>query len=192
MLNESLDKLKRSSIMSAILMMTLGAVIMICPEAYIASLTLMFGYALIVVALVMMLNFLSSRKSLMDYFKFSGALALGLAGLCGLVFRTDIMRLLAWMAGFLLVVDGIRSAFNSLTFCRRSQRKGWWFLTILSAMMIAAGVIVFINPWWDTPNKLMKVIGCAVFFSSIVSGIRLIWSWPLRGNAEGGTENGEA
>ena len=38
------------------------------------ELTLAAGYTLLVVALVMMLNFFSSDKSLMDYIKFFGAL----------------------------------------------------------------------------------------------------------------------
>ena len=63
-------------------------------------------------------------------------------------------------------------------------------LTILSLLLIAAGVILFINPWWNTTDSLMKVIGCAIFFSSVVSAIRLFWMWPLK-NEKGGNEDGE-
>lgn len=56
MLFESLDKLKRNAIMSSILLIALGAIIMICPNKYIGSLTLVLGYALIVIAIVMLLN----------------------------------------------------------------------------------------------------------------------------------------
>ncbi|MCR4645658.1 MAG: hypothetical protein K5695_09660 [Oscillospiraceae bacterium] len=70
MLFESLDKLKRNSIMSAILLMTLGAIILICPQAYVGMLALVAGYTLVVVSIVMILNFLSGNKSLMEYMKF--------------------------------------------------------------------------------------------------------------------------
>ena len=190
MLFESLDKLKRNSIMSAILLVALGAVMMICPKEYIGSLTLMFGYTLVVVAIVMILNFFSGKKSLMEYLKFAGALVLLIVGLCVLVFRSDIMRVLAWLFGFLLILDGVRTMIHSFTYSRRSKRKAWWVLTILSLLLIASGVILFVNRWWDTPEMLMKVIGCAIFFSSIVSAVRLFWTWPLK-NEKGGNEDGE-
>jgi uncharacterized membrane protein HdeD (DUF308 family) len=190
MLFDSLDKLKRNSIMSAILLVFLGAVIIICPRAYIPSLTLVFGYALVVISIVLMLRFMSSKKSLMEYIKFSGALILGIVGLAVLVYRSDIMRVLAWLFAFLLVLDGGRTMFHSFTYARRSQRKGWWVLTILSVLLIATGIVLFLNPWWNTPVMLMKAIGCAVFFSAIVSGVRLIWTWPLR-NSKGGNDDGK-
>ena len=190
MLFDSLDKLKRNSIMSSILLVFLGAVIMLCPTDYIPWLTLLFGYTLIVIAIVLSLNFISSKKSLMEYIKFLGALVLGLVGVAVLVFKNDLMAVLAWLFGFLLVVDGARTMIHSFTYARRSKRQGWWVLTILSVLLIAAGVILFVNPFWNTPDMLMKVIGCTVFFSAIVSGIRLIWTWPVR-NSKGGNEDGE-
>ena len=112
MLFDSLDKLKRNSIMSAILLIALGAIIIICPAAYIGSLTLVFGYTLVIVSIVMILNFFSEKKSLMEYLKFSGALILGIVGLCSLFFRNDVMSVLAWLFGFLLILDGARTAFQ--------------------------------------------------------------------------------
>ena len=190
MLFESLDKLKRNSIMSAILLVFLGAVIMVCPQAYIPSLMLAFGYTLVVTAIVMTLNFLSGNKSLMDYLKFTGALIIGVVGIAALVYRSDILRVLAWLFGFLLVLDGGRTLFHSLTYARRSQRQGWWVLTILSVLLILTGILIFVNPWWNSTEMLMKIIGCAVFFSAIVSGVRLIWTWPVRKTKEG-NEDGE-
>ena len=190
MLFDSLDKIKRNSILSAILLTTLGAVILICPEGHIPLLTLALGYTLLVVALVMMLNFFSSKKSLMDYIKFTGSLAILIGGICVLVFRDDILRVLAWLFGLLLVLDGGRTLFHSFMYAHRSKRRGWWILAILSVLLIAAGVILLVNPWWDTPSMLMKVIGCAVLFAAVVSSIRLYWTWPLR-NAKGGDEDGK-
>lgn len=104
MLFESLDKLKRNSIMSSILLIFLGAIIIICPNQYIASLTLVFGYALVVISIIMLLNYFSSNKALMDYIKFAGGMILGLVGICVLAFRGDIMRVLAGLFGFLLIL----------------------------------------------------------------------------------------
>ena len=193
MLFESLDKLKRNSIMSAILLIALGAVMIVCPKEYIGSLTLVFGYALVIIGIVMILKFFSGNKSLVEYLKFAGALVLGIVGVCVVVFRDDIQSVLAWLFGFLLVLDGGRTLIHSFTYARRSKRKGWWILSILSLLLVAVGVLLFLNNlkhWWTTPEVLAKVIGCAIFFSSIVSALRLIWTWPIK-NGKGGSEDGE-
>lgn len=188
MLFESLDKIRRNSIMSAILLAALGTIILICPKTYVGSLILVFGYTLVVVSLVMMLNFFSSTKSLMEYIKFVGGLILGIVGLCVLLYKDDIMSVLAWLFGLLLVLDGARTMFHSFTYARRSEREGWWVLAVLSGILMVAGIALFVNPWWDTPEKLTSVIGGTVLFSSLVSAIRLIWTWPLR-KTRGGNQD---
>ena len=188
MLFDSLDKIKRNAIFSVILLVALGTVILICPVEFIPTMILGFGYTLTIVALVMMLDFFSSKKSLMDYLKFIGALVLCIVGISALVFRDDTMNVLAWLFGFLLIVDGLRTLINSFTYARRSRRKAWWILTILSVFMMISGVMLFLNPWFGTPYSLIKVIGASVLFSSIVSGLRLFWTWPVR-KEKGGNDN---
>lgn len=188
MLFESLDKIKRNAIFSAILLIALGAVILICPTEYIPTLILGCGYSLAVIAVVMILEFFSGNKSLMAYLRFIGALLLGFVGIGVLLFRDNVMHVLAWLFGFLIILDGLRTLFHSITFARRSQRRAWWILTILSVSMMLAGVILFLNPWFGTPESLMKVIGGTVLFSAIVSALRLIWTWPVK-KEKGGDSN---
>ena len=188
MLFDSLDKIKRNAIFSAILLAALGIIILICPKEYIPTLILGCGYTLAVVAIVMILDFFSSNKSLMDYLKFIGAMLLAFAGIAVLLFRDDIMNVLAWLFGFLLILDGLRTLIHSFTFARHSRRKAWWVLTILSAFMMVGGVMLFINPWFATPDSLMKVIGAVVLFSALVSSLRLIWTWPVK-KERGSSEN---
>lgn len=186
MLFESLDKIKRNAILSAILLVAVGAVILICPAVYIPTFILGCGYLLAIVAIVMVLDFLSGKKSLMDYIKFVIALLLAFAGIGTLIFRDNIMRDLAWLFGFLMILDGLRTFIHSMTFARRSNRKGWWVLSVLSALMMVAGIMLFVNPWFKTTESLMKVIGGTVMFSAIMSGLRLIWTWPVRKETEEG------
>ena len=190
MLFDSLDKLKRNSIISAILLITLGVVILLCPPMYITTLVVICGYSLVVIGIVMMLDFFSGKKSFMEYIKLVCALVLLIIGLAVLVFKSNIMLVLAELFGFLIVLDGARTMFHSFTYVRRSKRKSWWVLTILSALLIFAGIVLFINPWCNTLDRLMKVIGCAVLFSAAVSTVRLFWTWPLR-NSKGGNDDGE-
>ena len=190
MLFESLDKIKRNSIFSAIILMALGAVMMLCPESYIESFTLGAGYLLVIISIVMMLDFFVSKKALVDYAMFVVGLILLILGGCVLVFNEDIMIVLARLFGILLVFDGARTIFHAFAYARRSQRKGWWVLVILSLLLIIAGIGVFVNPFFHTAAGLVKGIGGTVLFSAIVSALRLIWTWPLR-NTDGGNENEE-
>lgn len=190
MLFDSLDKIKRNAIFTTILLIALGTVILLCPENYISTIVLGLGYVLAMIALVMMMSFFSSKKMLLDYLKFTGALVLLIIGLCVLVFRNNIMRVLAWLFGFLLFLDGLRTLIHSFTYARRSHRKAWWILTILSVLMMVASVMLFLNPWVGDPGSLMKVIGTVVLFAAAISGIRLIFTWPIR-KENGGKEDVE-
>ena len=188
MLFESLDKIKRNSIFSAIILMALGGVMMLCPESFIDSFILGAGYVLIITSIVIMLDFFVSKKSLVDYALFVLGLLILILGGCVLVFNDNIMIVLARLFGVLLVADGARTLFHAFAFARRSQRKGWWVLVILSLLLIIAGVGIFVNPFFHSALGLMKGIGATVLFSAIVSAIRLIWEWPLR-NMNGGDED---
>ena len=184
MLFDSLDKIKTNSIFSAILMTALGVVILILPEEYIPSLIFAAGNALVIIALFLMMDFFSSKKTLIDYLLFILALVMMILGMAVLVFKNDFMVALSRLFGILLVLDGARTCFHAYTYARRSERKGWQILFVLSILMILAGIGLFINPWLNTPYSLMKGIGSAFFFSAIVSALRLIWTWPLRNKAE--------
>ena len=187
MLFESLDKIKRNSIFSAIILMALGVVMFICPEEYINSFILGAGYLLVITAMVIMLDFFVSKKALMDYIMFVVGLIVLILGGCVLVFDENVMNVLARLFGVFLVADGSRTIFHAFAYARRSERKGWWVLVVLSVLLIIAGVGIFCNPIFKTPIGLMKGIGATILFSAFVSAFRLIWTWPLR-NVDGGEE----
>ena len=180
MLFDSLDKIKTNSIFSAILLTALGIVLLMFPEMYIPALILATGNILVIIALVMMMDFFSSKKFLVDYLSFMLALALLIIGMAVLIFKDDFMVVLSRLFGILLILDGARTTFHAFTYARRSERKGWQFLVALSILLILAGIGLFVNPWLNTPYSLLKGIGSAFFFSAIVSALRLIWTWPLR------------
>ncbi|MBQ6442210.1 MAG: DUF308 domain-containing protein [Lachnospiraceae bacterium] len=193
MLFESLDKIRRGTLLSAILLIALGLVILICPVAYIDSLILAFGYGLVIICIVMLLEFFTNKNMLVEYMNLVIALALGIVGLCVLIFRDDVMTTLAWLSSFLLLLHGVLTLRYSLTYARRSGKKSWWVFTLLAILLIACAIILFFNPWWNTPDMLAKVIGIAVFFSAAVSIIRLIWAWPksVTEDTKGGEDRGD-
>ncbi len=180
MLFEGLSKLKRQSIMTAIIQLAIGIVLIICPDRYISTLIDVLGILMLLIASIMILDFISSEKSLMDFVRMTCALALGIAGGIVLILDTNTIYVIAWLFGISLIVYGIYSLFHAMIFARRSGREGWWVMVLLSALLIFLGVIIIIHPYWNTPGALLRIIGCVVVFSAIVSALRLIWIWPIK------------
>ena len=179
MLFQELGKLKRSSIMTSIILMAVGIVMIMCPAKYVNALVSVLGYGMVILAAVWILDFISGRKALINYIYLTGALILELLGIAILVFD-NIVLLIGVVFGLILVGDGVLSIVNTWMYARRAQRKGWWVLILLSILMIMFGLIVLVNPWWREPTKLFDVIGGMLLFSSVVSIVRLIYNWPIK------------
>ena len=191
MLFQTLDKLKRQSLLAAILLMAFGIVLLICPESYLNALIVTVGYVMIIFAIVRILEFITGRKALIHYILFTGALAVAVFGIFILIYSEDLLRALGWLFGFVLVQDGLFTLLNALVFARRSSRRGWWILVVLAAVLFALGVLIILNPWWDTPGLLMKAVGGTLLFSALVSALRLIWVWPFKNEEEGDRDAAE-
>ena len=180
MLFQELGKMKRSWIMTSIIMIAIGVVMIMCPVRYMGMLVSALGYVLLVAATVIILNFLSSKKVLINYIALTGALFVGLLGLFVLVHRRDILQILSLVFGLVLVIEGLSDLYNAFMYARRAGRTAWWVLAVLSALTIIFGLILLINPWWDTPAALKQVIGGMMLFSSVVSIIRVVLTWPFK------------
>lgn len=180
MLFEELGKLKRSSIMTSIIFMAVGIVMIMCPAQYVNALVSVLGYGMVIVAAVWILNFLSSKKCLMNYIVLTGALILALLGIAVLVFD-NVVLYIGIIFGLVQVVSGTINLINAWMYARRAQRKGWGVLVVLSVLVILSGLIVLVNPWWNEPTKLFDVIGGMLLFSSVVSIVRLFLNWPIKG-----------
>ena len=196
MILDALTKLKRQSALTAMLLMGLGVVLLLCPEQYISALIMIAGYIMIIYAMEQALEFLVNNTTVMSYITFILAVVVGLVGLAVLVFHEDVLTVLCWIFGLLLILEGLHSFYYGFTFAKRSGRKGWSILVILAAVLLLfgifliAGVIFFSFVDFATPGFLMKAIGFAVLFSALVSLLRLIWIKPVDKN--GGEENGKA
>ena len=180
MLFQELGKMKRSWIMSSIILISIGVVMILCPARYMGMLVSALGYVLLVEATVMGLGFLSSKKVLVDYAYLTGGIFIGLLGLFVLVQRRDVLPMLGLLFGLILTVQGLSDLFNAFVYARRAGRAAWWLLAVLSLLTIVFGVILLFNPWWDSPVVLKRVIGGMMLFSSVVSIIRVILTWPFR------------
>ena len=183
MLFEELSKIKRSSIMTSIILVAVGIVMILCPPQYVESLVAVLGYGMVIFAGVMILNYITAKKSLINCTKFAAALAMLLLGIAVLVFE-NIVLLIGIVFGLVLVADGLITMVNTWMYARRAKLKGWWLLVLLSLLLIAGGVIILINPWWNEVTKLFDVIGVMLLFSSLVGIVRLIIIWPIKDEEE--------
>ena len=184
MLFEELSKIKRSSIMTSIILAAVGIVMILCPPQYVESLVAVLGYGMVIFAGVMILNYITAKKSLINCIKFGGALAILLLGIAVLVFE-NIVLLIGVVFGLVLVADGLITMVNTCMYARRAKLKGWWLLVLLSLLLIAGGVMILVNPWWNEAVKLFDVIGVMLLFSSLVGIVRLIIIWPIKDEEEG-------
>jgi uncharacterized membrane protein HdeD (DUF308 family) len=180
MLFQELGKVKRTWIMKSIIMIVIGIVMMMCPVSYLGMLVSFVGYLLLVGATVMVLDFMSSKKVLVNYISLTGGLIAGLLGFFVLLQRLEILPMLGLLFGLILILEGISDLLNAFLYARRAGSTAWGVLAFLSAMTILFGLLILFNPWWHSPEGLKQVIGIMLLFSSVVSIVRVVLTWPFK------------
>ena len=179
MLFESLDRIKRNTLMSTVVLMFFGLVLLLLPEAYFPFLSSALGFALAVLFVYTILRFLSREKNLMAYIKLSLGLLSGVFACAFFIFDGLLLAILSWLVGTLPILFGVYGIYHAIAFARRSGRKGWWMLIVLSACLIVFGSFVFWNPWMDSTHAFIQIIGGTLLYSAFVSALSLIWLWPI-------------
>ena len=179
MLFKQLDRLKRDAIMAGIILMLIGMMFLIIPEDYMQYIGTSIGFILLVISAESVFDFIGSGKALIHYIKLTAGLFIGLFGILLFAFDGMFIDILSWLAGTVPVVLGIIGVIHALIFARRSKRKGWWILIILSSFLLAFGTFVFINPFMENTAAAIRVIGGTLLYSAFVSLLSLIWIWPV-------------
>ena len=126
MLFNSLNNLKRSMIMMIICLSFAGLTMFVVPTSYIPALGKILGVFFLVLSILKILDFVSSKKAMINYIGLTLGLLAGLFGI--LLFSIDglFLTLLNWLTGTLPIILGIVGLYHALAFARRSGRKGWW------------------------------------------------------------------
>lgn len=179
MIFQELTKLKRTTVMIAIVLIAIGVLMLICPEEYMTIMIGTLGDVMLIAAVLGILEFISSNRSMIRFVYLTGWIIMGIVGTAVMLFEIDTLYTVGWLFGAVLILGGLSNITIALVYAKRSGRKGWWILILLALLEIACGVIIFINPWWNTASKLFKVVGGMVLFSSFVVILRLIWLWPI-------------
>ena len=188
MLFNSLDKFKRTLVMTIVFLMFTGLTMFVVPVSYVPMLGKALGFGCLVCSILSILGFIDSNRALIHYIRLFIGLLVGLFGL--LLFAVDglFLGLLNWLVGTLPILLGAYGIYHALTYARRSGREGWQILVVLSCLLLLFGTILFWNPWTNDPRKLLYVIGGTLFYSAVVYAVSLLWIWPFRQNDGGETE----
>ncbi len=184
MLFRELDKLKRGAVMASIILMFIGSALLILPESYMPFLWDALGFAFLVVFMLAVMHFIGSRRALIHYIMLALGLLSGLMGMMIFMFDNVLTRLLYVLMGAVPILGGVYGMFHAFVFARRSGRKGWQTLAVLAALAILFGVLTFVNPWTNRPDKQTHLIGAALMYTALISALSLIWLWPVRRSGE--------
>ena len=180
MLFNSLDNLKRKMAMGIVMFLVMGISLVVIPVSSIPILGKACGFCLLCLSILKVFDFLSSRQGLAHYIGLTVGLFAGVAGIAFITIEGLFMGLLNWLTGTLPILLGAVTLYYTLTYLRRSGRKGWWVFIILSCLLLAFGTILFINPWADDERSVLWVIGGTLFYSAVVYIICLFWIWPFQ------------
>ena len=106
MLFQELGKLKRSSIMMSIIMMAVGLLMIVWPQRHVDALVSALGYGMLVLATVMVLDFIAGKRVLINYISLTAALIIALLGVVVLILD-NIVLAIGLVFGLWLILERI-------------------------------------------------------------------------------------
>ncbi|MCR5404066.1 MAG: DUF308 domain-containing protein [Butyrivibrio sp.] len=180
MIFESLDRMKRSAIMTTIVLMVAGNVLMVLPNSILPLLNHLIGFLLLVYAALSVFHFMSSKKALIHYINLTIGLFGGLVGIVFLSLEEAFMNIMIALVCILPILLGLFGIYHAFAFARRSGRRGWWILVVLSSALVAFGGFIFYNPWVGSTVGTIRLIGGTLMYTAMVSALSLIWLWPIQ------------
>lgn len=180
MLFKALDRMRRNAIMAAIVLMFAGNVLLVVPYHYTPFLGGAAGFALAVYSLVSIFDFVAGGKALIDCIRLFVGLLAGVIGIMLFVFDGLFVDMMSVLVGVVPIVAGAIGLYHAFAYARRSGRRGWWVLVVLSGAIMVFGGFVFFNPWMDSPQAAMQIVGGVLMYTAILSALSLIWLWPAR------------
>lgn len=178
MLFNELDRVRRHIIMMAIIFIFAGIALIEVSEEYLSFVGVVLAIAMLVWSFVKILEFGESPKTLIAYLVLFVALAVALVALGLLLFDWFFLMLLTLFTGALPILVGVFGMYYVLVFARRSGRRGWRIPLVLSALLVAFGVLVIVNPWSYDLGAEQKVIGGALTYSAFIYALMLAWILP--------------
>ena len=181
MLFEELDKLKRTILMTTIILVFIGILLLVLPKSYVPYLQPTIAFILLVIFCIIVFSFISSKKAIINYIILFFGLLAGLFGCLYFIFENFFIRTLYIFVGLVPILFCGYWTWQILTLKNLSKRKNWWLFLALAILMIGIGIFNFFNPWISNNEvALLKITGGTLVFSALISALRLIWVWPIK------------
>ncbi|MBQ8927575.1 MAG: hypothetical protein IJ055_04770 [Oscillospiraceae bacterium] len=114
MLFNELDKLKRSAIMTTIVLMFIGHILLVIPESYIPVIGGALGFGLLVTACIVLFHFIGSKKALIHYIELTLGMFARLLGVLIYVFDDLILRMLSVLVTVVPILFGLSGIYHAL------------------------------------------------------------------------------
>lgn len=135
------------------------------PAATFTALTLMVGIVAVARGIFAIVAYLRIKE--VTTWKAKGALALGvllvIVGLLCIFWPAVLSAALAWLVGLWFLAEAIRGL-GQVRLIRALDRTAGILSLMLNLLLIAAGVLLIVNPW--VPTLAVSVLVAASFFAS--------------------------
>ena len=135
-----LQEQRRSSVIVALITMVLGAVLVVWPDRSVRLMCTLLGAALLICGLVYILGWLVRSSD-------------------------SVIALVQYVFGAVVIFHGVLDVQSSVSLMRQGAAR-WWLDLALSALTLALGTLILINPF-GTFAALVTLIGLVLIYDGL-------------------------
>lgn len=179
-----LQEQKRSSIIVALITIALGVVLVVWPDRSVRLMCSVLGGALLISGIVYVLGWFARRRAggVSAFTVVPGAVLAGL-GVWLMTSSDSVIALIQYVFGAVVIFHGVVDIQGAVALMRRHAER-WWLDLGLSALTLALGALVLINPF-GTFAALVTLIGLVLIYD----GLSDLWLIHRLSRAVRGMEN---
>lgn len=168
-MRKAFEKIKKYSIITMIITAVLGAMLILYPEKTISYTAIVMGGCFILCGIIALINYGVKDKSSLTL---TLAIIAVVAGIIICVAYRQIVSIIIFMLGIMLLIGGIVDLVNSIDAAVRRFRSSVVSI-ILAAASITIGILSIVNPF-ETQNTIVQVIGGGLIAFSVLEIITYV------------------
>ena len=161
-----LQQQRRSSIVAALITLALGLILVLWPQRTAEFLCMLLGAAVFVTGLVYVLGWFVRRRreEAPVYLLIPGVILLAI-GVWMLTSPGGIIHLIQYVFGALLIFHGVVDLQGAVALMRRGWPR-WWLDLALSALTLALGALILMNPFASF-DLLVTLTGLSLVYDGV-------------------------
>ena len=165
-----LQEQRRSSVIVALITMVLGAVLVVWPDRSVRLMCTLLGAALLICGLVYILGWLVRRREggISAFTLIPGVVLSGL-GIWLMTSSDSVIALVQYVFGAVVIFHGVLDVQSSVSLMRQGAAR-WWLDLALSALTLALGALILINPF-GTFAALMTLVGLSLVTTLVIMAV---------------------